>query len=71
MTAISRQFRDGRDRIFTLVDGFIHDDAGNASVEYTVMVGFISFAIVASLAAIGRVIDEDVFSVLVEAAAAI
>ena len=46
------------------------DEAGATAIEYTMMVGFISFAIITSLTAIGRVIDEEVFSVIVAAAAA-
>eukprot|EP00873_Tetraselmis_striata_P011150 jgi/Tetstr1/431414/TSEL_002066.t1 len=70
MTAISKSLRDGSDRVAVLFDRFARDEAGSTAIEYTMMVGFISFAIITSLTAIGRVIDEDVFSVIVAAAAA-
>ncbi|SDU37766.1 Flp family type IVb pilin [Stappia sp. ES.058] len=71
MTAISKRLRNGSDRIASLFDGFGHDECGATAVEYTMIVGLISFAILLSLSAIGRVIDEDVFTVLASAASAI
>jgi Flp pilus assembly pilin Flp len=71
MTAISKSLRDGSDRAAALFDRFVRDEAGSTAIEYTMMVGFITFAIISSLTAIGRVIDEDVFTVIAEAAASI
>lgn len=46
---------------------FCADEAGNTAVEYGIILGLISVAIVATLTAIGETIRDDVFGAIVEA----
>jgi Flp pilus assembly pilin Flp len=47
------------------------DDSGDTAVEYTLIVGLISFAILTALSTIGTVLNGNVFSVIAAAASAV
>ncbi|WP_349358410.1 Flp family type IVb pilin [Stappia sp.] len=55
------------ERLVDLGDDMACDETGATAIEYSLIVGLISFAILLTLTAIGRVIDENVFTVLATA----
>ena len=57
-----------KDRFAGRVGEVARDESGVTAVEYTLIVGLISFAILLTLTAIGQVVDENVFTVIATAA---
>lgn len=71
MQSITQAMCGRGEELVRLSNRFLKDRSGEMMLEYGLMAGLISVAILTTLVGIGKVLDENVFTVIASAASAV